>query len=85
MMVVLVAEFEHTVVGFDVMGQVGKKVGSPKFKRKSGNQSAEFTRAAFSRNGESIYLAKIGDINPIWSRELPSEPSSITVIKDCAN
>jgi putative transposase len=63
----------------------GQKVGSPKFKRKSGNQSAEFTRAAFSRNGESIYLAKIGDINPIWSRELPSEPSSITVIKDCAN
>jgi RNA 3'-terminal phosphate cyclase (ATP) len=25
MMVVLVAEFEHTVVGFDVMGQVGKR------------------------------------------------------------
>ncbi|WP_242039130.1 transposase, partial [Anabaena cylindrica] len=32
-----------------------------------------------------VYLAKIGNIKPIWSRELPSEPSSVTVIKDCAN
>jgi hypothetical protein len=24
-------------------------------------------------------------VNPIWSRELQSEPSSVTVIKDCAN
>lgn len=30
-------------------------------------------------------MAKIGDIKPIWSRELPTEPSSVTVIKDCAN
>jgi putative transposase len=29
-------------------------------------------------------LAKIGIVNPIWSRELPSTPSSVTVIKDCA-
>ncbi|WP_445330277.1 RNA-guided endonuclease InsQ/TnpB family protein [Tychonema sp. BBK16] len=27
----------------------------------------------------------MGIVNPIWSRELPSEPSSVTVIKDCAN
>jgi putative transposase len=32
-----------------------------------------------------VYLAKVGNLNPIWSRELPSEPSSVTVIKDCAN
>jgi len=30
-------------------------------------------------------LAKIGNIKPIWSRELPSSPSSVTVIKDCVN
>jgi putative transposase len=63
----------------------GKKVGSPNFKKKTGNQSAEFTKAAFSVSGDSVYLAKIGNVNPIWSRELPSEPSSVTVVKDCAN
>jgi len=30
-------------------------------------------------------LAKIGNVNPVWSRGLPSEPSSVTIIKDCAN
>ncbi|MFN5893145.1 MAG: RNA-guided endonuclease InsQ/TnpB family protein, partial [Dolichospermum sp.] len=34
---------------------------------------------------EQVYLAKIGNVKPIWSRELPSSPSSVTVIKDCAN
>ncbi|MCW6039068.1 transposase, partial [Spirulina subsalsa FACHB-351] len=63
----------------------GKKVGSPQFKKRSNNQSAEFTKAAFSLSGDSVYLAKIGNIKPVWSRELPSEPSSVTVIKDCAN
>jgi putative transposase len=63
----------------------GKKFGLPKFKKKMSNQSAEFTKAAFSITGERVYLAKIGDISPIWSRELPSKPSSVTVIKDPAN
>lgn len=63
----------------------GKKVGSPKFKKKTNNQSAEFTKAAFSLSGDTVYLAKIGNIKPVWSRKLPSEPSSVTVIKDCAN
>ena len=63
----------------------GKKVGLPKFKKKTSHQSAEFTKAAFSISGESVYLAKIGNISPIWSRELPPEPSSVTVIRDCAN
>lgn len=63
----------------------GGKLGAPRFKKKTNSQSAEFTKAAFSISGTSVYLAKIGDIDPIWSRALPSEPSSVTVIKDCAN
>jgi putative transposase len=63
----------------------GGKMGSPRFKKKTNSQSAEFTKAAFSMGGESVYLAKIGDLKPVWSRDLPSEPSSVTVIKDCAN
>ncbi len=39
----------------------------------------------FSIKGDEVYLAKIGNIKPIWSRVLPSAPSSVTVIKDCAN
>jgi putative transposase len=62
----------------------GKKLGLPKFKKRTNSQSAEFTKAAFSLTGESVYLAKIGTVKPIWSRELPSAPSSVTVIKDCA-
>jgi putative transposase len=62
----------------------GGKMGTPKFKKKTNQQSAEFTKAAFSIKDKEVYLAKIGNITPIWSRELPSEPSSVTVIKDCA-
>ncbi|AFZ00119.1 RNA-guided endonuclease InsQ/TnpB family protein [Calothrix sp. PCC 6303] len=63
----------------------GKKVGSPKFKKKTNQQSARFVKTGFSLQGEQVYLAKIGNVKPIWSRELPSSPSSVTVIKDCAN
>jgi putative transposase len=48
-------------------------------------QSARFRIGGFSIKGNSVYLAKIGDVSPIWSRELPSSPSSVTVIKDAAN
>ena len=63
----------------------GKKAKPPRFKKKTTTQSATFTKAAFSITGNNVYLAKIGSLNPIWSRELPSDPSSVTVIKDAAN
>ena len=63
----------------------GRKVGYPKFKKRTNDQSAKLTRGGFSLKGEGVYLAKIGIVNPIWSRRLPSEPSSVTIIKDCAN
>jgi putative transposase len=34
-------------------------------------------------NGK-LRLPKIGDVPVRWSRPLPSEPSSVTVIKDAA-
>jgi putative transposase len=63
----------------------GKKVGSPKFKKKTNKQSARFRIGGFSIKNDEVYLAKIGNVKPIWSRHLPSAPSSVTVIKDCAN
>jgi putative transposase len=63
----------------------GKKVKPPKFKKLKKRQSAEFTRKNFQLKNTKIYLPKIGNITVIWSRELPSIPSSVTVIKDCAD
>ncbi|WP_083862252.1 RNA-guided endonuclease TnpB family protein [Baaleninema simplex] len=63
----------------------GKKVGQTRFKKKTNRQAATFTKTAFSIKGDVVYLAKIGDFKPIWSRKLPASPSSVTVIKDCAN
>ncbi len=64
----------------------GQTVRYPRFKKRASSQSARFTLRGFSmkKNG-GIYLAKIGIVNPVWSRELPSPPSSVTVIKDSAN
>ena len=63
----------------------GKKIGKPKFKKKENAQSARFTTNGFKINGDSVSLVKIGSLHPVWSRELPAAPSSVTVIKDCAN
>jgi putative transposase len=63
----------------------GRKVGYPKLKKRTNSQSAPFRIGGFSFKGDGVYLAIIGIVKPIWSRQLPSEPSSVTVIKDCAN
>ncbi len=60
----------------------GKKVNPPKFKKRTNRQSARFRKGGFSIKGEKVFLAKIGCIKTVWSRPLPSEPSSVTVIKD---
>ncbi|MDB9456184.1 transposase, partial [Dolichospermum circinale CS-534/05] len=45
----------------------GKKLGRPKFKKKSNQQSARFRIGGFSIKGDEVYLAKIGNVSPIWS------------------
>jgi len=62
----------------------GKKINPPRFKSRKSKQSATFTNVGFSIKGEKVYLAKIGYLDVMWSRPLPSEPSSVTVIKDAA-
>ncbi|MGB3493258.1 MAG: RNA-guided endonuclease TnpB family protein [Elainellaceae cyanobacterium] len=62
----------------------GLKVKAPRFKKRSANQSARFTVNSFSIKGEKVYLAKIGKLKTVWSRPLPSAPSSATVIKDAS-
>ncbi|AMA10599.1 transposase [Picosynechococcus sp. PCC 73109] len=62
----------------------GRRIGFPRFKKKMSRQSARFRKGGFSIKAEKVYLAKVGDMQTKWSRPLPSEPSSVTVIKDCA-
>src|SRR5882757_9736199 len=62
----------------------GRPVGHPRFKsRKDTRQSVRFTRNGFTlRPDGRLYLAKVGGVRVRWSRGLPSEPSSVTVIRE---
>ena len=60
----------------------GKTVGKPKPKKKHGRQAIRFASNAFSVHSQSVYLAKIGHVKVVFSRPLPSKPSSVTIIKD---
>ena len=65
----------------------GPKVGPPRFRsRKDHRQAIRFTANAWFKVLDSgkLRLPKIGDVPVRWSRSLPSEPSSVTVIKDAA-
>jgi putative transposase len=65
----------------------GPKMGPPKFRsRKDHRQAARFTANARFRvlPNRKLRLPKIGDVPVRWSRPLPSEPSSVTVVKDAA-
>ena len=63
----------------------GKKIGEPKFKSKHSRQTARYRIGGFSVHSESVKLAKIGHIRMVVTRQLPSEPTSVTIIKDTAN
>lgn len=60
----------------------GPKVGFPRFKKKMNQQSARFTQRGFSLKGNKLELAKLGRFKVKWSRPLPSEPSSVTIIRN---
>jgi putative transposase len=64
----------------------GPKVREPRFRsRKDNRQAIRFTRNGFGlRSNGRLYLAKIGEVAVRWSRDLPSAPSSVTVVKDAS-
>jgi len=65
----------------------GPKMAKPRFRsRKDHRQAIRFTansRFKVLGNGK-LRLPKIGDVPVRWSRPLPSEPSSVTIVKDSA-
>ncbi|WP_430336235.1 RNA-guided endonuclease InsQ/TnpB family protein [Rhodococcus sp. ACT016] len=61
----------------------GRRIGAPRFRsRRDNRQSIRFTRNGFTVTRRGVRLAKIGDVKLEWSRELPSEPSSVSVIRE---
>ena len=60
----------------------GRRVGHPRFRTKHGRQSIRLTRNGFAFHGTRLYVAKVGQVRVRWSRELPSVPSSVTVIRE---
>jgi putative transposase len=69
---------------FDSMAgrRKGPRIRHPKPRQKRGRQSIRLTRNGFALHREQLYVAKVGDIRVQWSRGLPSEPSSVTVIRE---
>ncbi len=65
----------------------GPKIAPPRFRsRKDRRQAVRFTANARFKilpDGR-LRLPKIGDVPVRWSRDLPSDPSSVTVIMDAA-
>jgi putative transposase len=65
----------------------GPKIAPPRYRsRKDRRQAIRFTANARFRvlTSGRLRLPKIGDVEVRWSRELPSVPSSVTVIRDAA-
>ncbi len=57
----------------------------PTFKKKNARQSIELTKRAFKYLDGQLYMAKSKEpLDVCWSRDLASEPSSLTISKDSA-
>jgi putative transposase len=60
----------------------GRRVGRPRFRTKHGRQSIRLTRNGFALYRGRLHITKVGRVRVRWSRELPSVPSSVTVIRE---
>ena len=62
----------------------GSRVGRPRMKsKKHPRQSFRLTRNGFRvRPNGRLFVAKVGEIQVRWSRDLPTEPSSVTIVRE---
>jgi putative transposase len=63
-----------------------KRTAYPKFRRKDGKQSAEYTINGFKWDAANynLTISKVGHLRVKWSRAFTSQPVTVTIIKDCA-
>ncbi|MFG3321284.1 RNA-guided endonuclease InsQ/TnpB family protein [Streptomyces sp. NPDC048171] len=72
---------------FDGLKGKRPRMGAPRFKsRRDNRQAVRFTANARWKitTGGDLSLPKIGDVRVKWSRNLPSVPSTVSVVKDAA-
>jgi putative transposase len=62
----------------------GPKVRAPRFRKRRGAQAIRFMSHVFRTGEQTLTLSKIGTVPIEWSRDLPSAPSSCTVIRDAS-
>ena len=62
----------------------GPKVRAPRFKKRRSTQSIRFISHVFRTGEQTLTLSKIGRVPIEWSRDLPSDPSSVKVIRDAS-
>jgi putative transposase len=60
-----------------------KRAAYPSFKRRDGRQSARYTKSGFKlTDGRRLQIGKLGVLRVRWDRNVPSEPSTVTVIRE---
>lgn len=60
-----------------------KRAAYPSFKKKGGRATARYTKAGFKlTDGRRLSIGKLGVLRLRWDRNLPSAPSSVTVIRE---
>ena len=60
------------------------RVGAPNFKKRGHRQSIRACGKEFYPTDKGVRFPKIGVLRLRWSRPLASEPSSVTIIKECS-
>lgn len=59
-----------------------KRAAYPSFKRKAARATARYTRSGFKfSDGRRLSVAKLGVLRLRWDRNLPVDPSSVTIIR----
>jgi putative transposase len=61
-----------------------KRARFPRFRDKTGRQSAEYTTSGFKWDGQNknLTVAKLGRLRVKWSRKFSSKPSTVTLIQN---
>ena len=60
------------------------RVRAPNFKKRGNRQSIRACGKEFYPTDTGVRFPRIGVLRLRWSRPLPSEPSSVTIIKECS-
>ena len=60
------------------------RVRAPNFKKRGNRESIRACGKEFYPTGTGVRFPRIGVLRLRWSRPLPSEPSSVTIIKECS-